>query len=228
MTTKPSRAVVPRIRLEPELELPDDVPAADLADVRPAHGLEHLDHGREAGVVGRHELDRARGLTVEPRRLGVEAPGRLTTAHPIAEPPVDRVLGRVQEADDVAALAHRRVLGRGQPSQDPAPSMGREDADDRRWPMRGLPAAGDRQLRLERSERGDDLSTRRSRPCSGEVPLRADGRRHSGEVLRTLVERRRPGVEIVDQLVGPDGPDVDAHGADDSIRAPANDLTGAG
>ena len=118
---------------------------------------------------GRPGLEGPRWLAVEVGRPGVELPDRLAAADAVPEPAVDRVLGGVEQADDVAALAHRGVLGGGQAAQEAPSSMGRHDPDagDRR--RLDLPPAGDRQLGVERAERGDDLRPveRAPRPATG-------------------------------------------------------------
>ncbi len=176
---EPAPRIAPAVVADAELELPADVAAADLAGLAVSPLVEHgPGHGDGIGI-GRQELDRARVVVVVERRgVGIETPDRLPAAHAIAEAPVDRVLGGVEQADDVAALPHRGMLDLDHPTQDAPSSMGRSDADagDARRLDPALRRAPSSPSRTIGTSRRCAARRRPPRPATGPTPRQGSRR----------------------------------------------------
>ena len=150
-------------------------------------------------------LHRPHEVGVRSRDLHVAAERRQA----VAVAPVDRGLGSPERCEGLAARVDVVELGAHELAEDPAPAMGRQDADNRhaRGPHR---PAGDGEVELERAGAADDR-----------IPVRGEVHSSLGEHLEDparsvlLRPRRRPEVvpdrlERVEPLVAARGTDLDA------------------
>jgi hypothetical protein len=147
---------------------------------------------------------------MEERTVGVERPRRGRRGGTVAEPTVDRVLGGVEDRDELAPLPSCLGFGSRQGAQDALPAMGREDRDPGHGGRSNLPEAGNGEVGVPGPEGPDDPGVLPGRPGAPEIPVRPDLGCERG-MVQAIKEAGTRGLQPGKELVVGDRSDIGDH-----------------
>ena len=212
-------ALAPRLVPEAQPRVPADVATADLAGLAGPPRLEDALEDLPGGLVRVTSSTVPAAMPAHAGRPRGDEPVGGAGARGIAEPAVDRVLGRVQQPDALAALHEGGVLLRGHAGQDPPPSVAGQDGHGRHRGGGQLRPAGHGDPRRRGPERPAGAVAVERDPGPRRLPGLHDGLGHGAQV-RPLEEGGADDVDGRLVLLRRGVPDLDPHGSDSSTGPP--------